>query len=192
MRLVQDSQVIELVDPQAAMALRGFKAWTTDPNTTNATLILTTTNEIAVKVPTPNTILVSNISVFVSTAGSSLTSGQNLATLYRADGTLLSSTADQTTAWASSGGALMPLTTPQTLQGSPGGYCWVGLLSNGTTPVTLRAGSGQAALVNITGTGTASGAAMWSALIGTGRTAPATFTPSSLATTSISYWIGLS
>jgi hypothetical protein len=70
--------------------------------------------------------------VYVVTAGSSLTSGQNFAALYDSSKNLVGITADQATAWGTTGEKVMALTTPYVVT-APGlfkGAMW----SVGTTP----------------------------------------------------------
>jgi hypothetical protein len=61
----------------------------------------------------PYATTITNIHTYIQTAGTSITSGQSFAVLYDSAGTTqLGITADQSTAWASTGEKVMALTTP--------------------------------------------------------------------------------
>lgn len=180
------------------MADRGFQAWSGPPWGANTAVPINQT-EVATKVPLPYSITVSNVVVFVSTLGSGLTAGQSLLTLYRQDGTLLGSTADQSTPW-NTGGAIgaysLALTGgPFALTGGQGAYCWVGLLNNfATTGTTFRYVTPNPAFAAAGGNagGQLSGAALRAGRIGTAITSPASFTPSGLSSANAGIlWVGL-
>lgn len=82
---------------------------------------------------------VNNVLVSVGTAGATLTSGQNLAGIYDKTGNLLKASADQTTAWGSTGIKTCALTGSVAL--TVGQVYYVALLSNGTTPASFVRGS---------------------------------------------------
>jgi hypothetical protein len=94
---------------------------------------------------------VTNITVDVTSGGNTLTSGQNLAGILGSTGTSLRNTADQSTAWATTGTKTMALTSTITL--APGVY-YTAILSVGTTPPTmvrtspLGGGGGHASFYN--------------------------------------------
>lgn len=83
---------------------------------------------------------ITNIHISIETAGSGLTSGQNLVTLYQGS-TLKASSANQSTAFTSTGVLTIPLSSPQVV--TAGQVC-VGVLSNGTTPPKLHNGLASA------------------------------------------------
>lgn len=90
---------------------------------------------------------VTNIVAYVTGAGSALTAGQCFAALYTAAGSLVAQTADQASAWGSTGVKSMALA------GGPlpidAGDYYVGVWFNGTTgPSLLRSGSITNALTN--------------------------------------------
>jgi len=173
----------------------GFLAMSGSPNVAG-TLLFVSQSEIAVKVPLLSSISATSATLSVSTAGGTLTAGQNLINLYRQDGVLLGSTADQSGVWTGTGVFQAAFAGgPYALVGGPGRYCWVSVLSNGTTPVTLRAINGIAALANVSGASGAAltGAAMKAGRIGAAVTVPASFTPANLSITSAGrFWVGLS
>jgi len=80
----------------------GFLAMSGSPNVAG-TLLFVSQSEIAVKVPLLSSISVTTATLNVSTAGGTLTASQNLINLYRQDGVLLGSTADQSGVWTSTG-----------------------------------------------------------------------------------------
>lgn len=120
--------------------------WNSDPAGAGTTFTLPTSGTVMVtqvKLRRPAT--VTNVVLYLTTAGGTLTSGQNFVGLYSYGGgtaTLLSSSADQTTAWGSTGPVTAALSTQQT--GLPAGTYYVAALFNGTTGPTLAAGSTKA------------------------------------------------
>jgi hypothetical protein len=101
-----------------------------------------------VKIHVPIAGPVTNVLLYVTAAGSGLTTGQNFAGLYSPSGTLLGATADQTSLWSSVGLQTMPLT------GGPAsvaaGDYYAGFVVNGTTAPGLARGNNQSAtMVNV-------------------------------------------
>jgi hypothetical protein len=74
---------------------------------------------------------ITNIILAISSAGATLTAGENFAGLYQ-NGNLLASTADQSTNWQSTGIKVMALSTPQTINAS-NGTVYAAFFVNGTT-----------------------------------------------------------
>lgn len=100
-----------------------------------------------------------------------LTSAQNFVELFDASGTRVAVTADQTTAWATSGVKVMNWVTPVTL--TAGVDYWVRVVSNGaagTAAVFVRTNAGATTTPNF---GFASAATYRFAVNGTGLTASA-------------------
>lgn len=176
-------------DPSPTPAKHNLITWTQDPRTLRSSGDTITGGVVYLaKVDIANrSTVVSNILVGVITAGATLTSGQNFVGLYNSSGTLLATSADQTTAWGTTGLKTAAI-TPQTL--AVGSY-YVAILSNGTTkPVfATGAGHGQDSITNA-GLTTATSAFLTS---GTGLTAlPASITLSSGSPNSGSRWAALS
>lgn len=147
-----------------------------------------TLNLVRVHVPVQSTI--TNIITFVSTAGATLTAGQCFAALFNAAGALIAITADQSTAWTSTGIKTMALAGGPYLQAA--GDYYVGLWYNGTTPPTLIrtssiGGSGTANPINI---GLASNFRYATANTGLTTAAPANL--GALTASAIAWWVGLS
>lgn len=141
------------------------------------------------KVLVNSTQSVSGIALFVATGGTGLTSGQNFAGVYNSSGTLVATTADLTTPWASTGWM------NHTLVGGPfsltAGSYWIAIMSNsGTTRPTFgrNGGSLSGALYN----GLLSNSNLRFATNGTGTTAlPSSITPSSNASNNVPFWLAL-
>jgi hypothetical protein len=171
---------------QFAPADYGWISWAFDPALavgaapSNGVLIV-----VGLKVSEPTT--VTNIVLGVQTAGSGLTTGQNFAMLYSPTGALLSSTADQSTAWASVGAKTMALTSAQPVGV---GIYPVAFYSNATSrPSFIRAG-GATASFNVLNTASVTRFAV-STL--TYTTAPPTSLPALTTTGSANaYWAALS
>jgi hypothetical protein len=94
------------------------------------------------KVPVLTSTAVTYITMYQSTAGATLTAGQCFAALYDSTGAQVGVTADQSTAWGTSGTKSMPLVTP-TGPRTAGETMYVAVVANGTTgPVFRAAASG--------------------------------------------------
>lgn len=167
----------------------GFLAWTydssianggTDAAMTSGTVYL---SQFIVRQP----ITATNIAVYVTQIGGTLTSGQNFLGIYNSAGTRMGVTADQTTAWGTTGYKSAALTAPVAL--TPGKY-WVAYLGNGTTPTRFARAAGilNATLYNGTlGTGQlryASNATAQTSL-------PSSITPSSNTATNLPVWAAI-
>jgi hypothetical protein len=127
---------------------------------------------------------ITNIVMGVSTAGVSLTAGQNFGVLYDASRTLLAITADQSTAWTTTGMKNMALASAQTV--AAGDY-YVGFWGQGTTMPQFLRGATQF-LVN--GNMTAATARFVASSSGLTTTAPAT--ASTGAANSNAWWVAVS
>jgi len=135
---------------------------------------------------------ISNVWCAVGTAGATLTSNQNFMGLYNSVGTRLAVTADQTTAFGSTGLKSPALTVAQAV--GPGIY-YVAVLSNGTTPPTLARGvtnlTNLSALHNVGNLATATARFASNATVQTSL--PASLTMASNVTTGqVNYWFAIS
>jgi hypothetical protein len=131
----------------------GYAAWTMHPSGISATQSMTSGTVYVIKLFLAGTGItkITNIVMFHGT-GSGLTAGQNFAGLYNSSGSLLASTADQSTNWATQGQHTMALSSPQDVTGAS--WVWIAYLGKGTTPPVLHRGSNQTS-ANLTGsTGT--------------------------------------
>jgi hypothetical protein len=162
--------------------------WTQDPATVADAFPLNTgvVYLCKVKVTKPSTV-VTNVLYGVTTAGSSLTSGQNFVGLYDSTGTRLAVSADQTTNYGSQGLKTAALTSPPTVAV---GYYYVALLAVGTgTQPSVAASGGVSSAMNA-GLVAATGRFLTS---GTGQTAlPSSITLSSATLNTGSRWAALS
>jgi hypothetical protein len=167
-----------------------YVAWTYDPAiATTTTSALASTGVIylfRVNVRAP--VSVTNVELYIGTAGSVLTGGENFAGLYNSSGTLIGTTADQTANWGTPGYYTTALTGgPYAI---PAGFYWIAMLFNGTTgPAPLRQSAIATGFEN-SGLGVA--LARY-ATNGAGNAAlPASITPGSNNLAQITYWAGLS
>lgn len=162
----------------------GLIAWSYDISNATLNTQPTAGTLSMVRLPIPAATTVTNVILAVATAGSGLTSGQCFAGLFNSSRVLLSSTADQSTSWNSTGAKIMPLAAAQAV--TPGDY-FVGFFYNGTTaPAFARAAS--APFINL-GLSTANSRY---ATADTGRTTSLPATAATLAAGTIAYWVGVS
>lgn len=166
----------------------GLKAWTYDSIASAGAGSATTTGviylaKVIVRQPTS----VTNVVLFVATAGTTLTASQSFAGVYDSTGTLVGTTADQSVSWTSTGYKSMALAGgPFTL--NPGAY-WIAWTSNGSTPPQiLRSQALNGTLYN----GSLPASQYRYATNGTGTTLPATITPASNAVGLVAWWAALS
>lgn len=136
------------------------------------------------KLHVPKAATITNVEFHLSAAGSSLTSGQNFAALFSGAKALLSTTADQTTAWGSTGRKTMALSAPQAVAA---GFVYVGFFSNGSTLPTPLRSSGQSMING----GLAAADSFW-ATADTGRTTSMPSTIGTMTALSVSYAVGVS
>jgi hypothetical protein len=164
---------------------RGLIAWTFPPSQIITEAVSTAnlpSGDIALtKIWVRKAQTITNIVLAIGNAiGVTLTSSENFVGLYDSTGTRQGVSADQTTAWTTSGnkngGLVIPLTSPYS---APAGFYWIAFLCNGTTGPTLCfAAAGNTALVNF-GLGSS---ALFAGYIGGAYTSlPSSFTPSSVA-----------
>lgn len=164
----------------------GFIAWTYDGSVAGASSTpLTTAGTLYVmKLHVPVAASVTNIITYLTTAGIVLTSGQCFAALYQ-NGTLLGTTADQATNWASTGSKIMAISGGPVAVGA--GDVQVALWFNGTTgPAPVRSNGTSLANLGLTAA---------AARFATANTGVTTTAPGTLATTaalSVAYWAALS
>jgi hypothetical protein len=125
-----------------------LKAWTQDPATCGSTGTQNTSGTIYLqKIILRQAATISTIHMTVTTAGVTLTAGQNLAALYTSSGTKLVETTDQAAAFVTAGTKAMSLTTPTALAA---GIYFVALMTNGTTPpFFMRGGGASGSAINI-------------------------------------------
>lgn len=163
----------------------GLISWPYDPSVaTSGTALPVAGTLYLVRLHVPTATTVTNLLGDVVTAGSGLTAGQCFAGLFQG-GTLLGTTADQSTAWATTGVKTMALTAPVAVAA---GDVYVGVYYNGTTGPAFARSNGNA-LSNVGLSGNTSRYA-------TGNTGLTTAMPgtlvSPLVAQSNAYWLALS
>lgn len=165
----------------------GWLTWSFPVTDCNSTAFTPVAGQVtAAKVYLPQTTTVTNVILFVSAAGTALTSGQNFMGLYSAAGNLLSATADQTTAWGTTGLKPTALTTAQTSLAA--GYYYVAMFANNITSLTLARCNTSNSLLNA---GLTSGTSRFA----TGSSSNTTVMPSTMGTLTSSsngLWAALS
>lgn len=176
-------------DPDFIAPDHGLLSWNYDPAMCGAGSTGTTAGTVylmKIKIVNRSTV-VTNVLMSVTAAGATLTAGQNFAGLYNSSGTLLSATADQTTAWGTTGLKTMALSAPQTL--AVGNY-YVAVVANGTTPPSFMRGA------DISSSGVNAGLTASTGRFVTGPTAqttlPASITMGSNSTVQTARWVALS
>lgn len=192
---VASRQALNVAKGSALPSLHSLLAWSFDPLLAGANLSAIYQGYVnLVLIPVPVAISVTNVLVYIS-SGSGLTSGQNLAGLYDSSGSLLASTADQTTAWGNSGLQTMALTgAPIAIAGGPDVYVYAALLTNGgTSPAFGKVTISGGGLTWPVTVGMPSTRARFFRTASNGNTSlPSTITLSSAVADSQSVWAGLS
>jgi hypothetical protein len=133
----------------------GFITWSFDPQQCGTTRNLSvgaaagTLQLVRLKVPAASTI--TNIYLWLTVTGTTLTAGQNFVALYNSAGTLLRQSVDQASNWGSGAGLItMALSSPIAV--AAGDY-YVGLWWNGASGPTVISGetnaSGLGAFANV-------------------------------------------
>ena len=164
----------------------GLKAWNMHPAMAGLGTALGANGTVYVmKLYTPIRLSITNIHMFVSTAGDTLTAGQNFAGLFDSSKALLGTSVDQSTAWASTGWKTMVLAgAPFTV--APG-YFYVAVFSNGTTRPTFA----RASNLGVVSAGLSAANAFW-ASADTGRTTSFPATLGAFAKFTNAFWAGVS
>lgn len=126
---------------------QGYKAWSADPAFMSATIQVTGGTVYVMRVPLPESFSCTGIDVCTTSAGSGLTYAR--ATIHGEDRVTLVTSDDQTTNWQASPGVKTATVAATALTGGPGRFCFVSLLSTGTTqPTFSRTGTFSANLIN--------------------------------------------
>lgn len=175
-------------DAEFSATESGYKAWSFPAEQVSGTGIGTGNGVITlarVKVPVASSI--TGIALYINTAGSGLTSGQNFLGLYDNNGTQVGVTADQSANWAGTGWMNAALV------GGPfnvsAGYFWIALVSNATTRPLF--GKNNNALSSALYNGLLTAANLRFATNGTGTSLPASITPASNTGTNLPLWLAL-
>jgi hypothetical protein len=124
----------------------GWLAWAFDPANLDSGASAASAGVLNLtKLHLPVASTITNILLSITTAPTGLTSGQNFAGLYSTSGTLLATTADQTSNWAATGMKTCALTA--TYSAAAGDYL-VGFFANGTTPPAFSRTPAKLAVIN--------------------------------------------
>lgn len=145
-----------------------------------------------IRVPVPATISVTNIVVYVGAGNSGPVAAQNFAGMYDSTGARLGVTADQGSAWGSTGLKSMAITGgPVSVPGTLGGFVWIAALQNATgranwggTTLSLAAATANA--------GTTAATSRYGSILTGQTTLPGSFTPASITQQLRPYWGALS
>lgn len=140
-------------------------------------------------------VTVANAKLNIGTAGAGLTAGSNRCGIYNSAGQRIAQTADQTTAWASTGYKSMPWIVDAgmslTLDPAVTPWVWLAILSSGTTVASPnRATSVAANFLNAGLTAAQSISATLAAAVTAGQGLPTSFVPSTLVVSNMLLWIG--
>lgn len=132
-----DARVDALENPAQPFSEFGFVGWNYDPVMGSGTTPPGTNQQLyMLRVNIPVDSLVSRICLGIGTAGATFVAGQNFIGLYNAAGTLLASSADQSTNWTNVGLVKSDMASP--INVTAGNY-FVGFIMNATTrPALLR------------------------------------------------------
>ena len=166
----------------------GFAAWAYDPAPAGTNSVFTGGVIQLVRVPIRASRSITNIVLSIGTAGATLTAGSCWAGIYDSSGNRLGQTADQATAWTSTGTKTMAITGgPLTLAE---GLYWIAFVATGTTiPAFLRASGVGGASINVG----LSAANTRFGTYGTSQTTlPSTITPGSIGQSNNAWWGALS
>jgi hypothetical protein len=165
----------------------GYLGWTYDPMAIAATQLVTGGVLFLSKVWLRAGTVVTNLIVEVGTAATGATSGQCFLGLFDSTGARQGVTADQSTAWGSTGVKIAALTTPYTVGAD--GFFWIGTLGNAATTLPAFQRAASSGHFN---NGLAAGASR-SGTIGTAQTAmPSSITTGSIAASNNCLWAAVS
>jgi len=178
----------------------GLAAWSYDPAVASGTGTKMGTTGTAgagvlqlIKIPLRAAKTITNVRLYLSAAGSGLTSNQNYVGVYSASGALFATSGGQASKWNNGPAGIVDAA----LQGGPftvggpgsGGFIWVAILWNGTTaPTFLRTGNLDPGCAN----GTLSAAQSRYGSVLSGLTSlPASVTPSSITQLACELWAAI-
>lgn len=170
----------------------GYLEWAYDPVAiTTQTALANTGGVYLIRVNVRVARSVTNVIAYLGVLGSSLTSSENFAGLYSSTGTLIGTSADQTTTWNTGGSTGLKTIA---LTGGPfavsAGFCWVALLFNGTTgPAFGKAGNVSSVISNA---GFTASTARFAITSGSNTSLPGSFTPSASTLQGNEYWAAIS
>lgn len=162
----------------------GLVTWAFDPSAVNASTNIGSGVLYMIRMHVPVAATITNLILYLTSAGSGLTAGQSFAALYDSALALRGQTADQSTNWTSTQLKSMPLTSPVAV--TPGDY-YLGFYSVGTTRPNFSRGN-DSSLSNI---GLSGGSARY-ATSSTGLTTAPPSTAGALSAINPSLWGAMS
>lgn len=162
--------------------------WTFDPVNLQAGLLQLGGGTLQVaRLKIGNADLISSIICNLTLGGLTLTSGRNFAGLYSDSGQLLGQTADQTTAWGSTGLKTMALTVPTPV--TPWSWYKIGWFNNGLTVPSMSRGQNISAATLNAGM---SGQNLRFSTADTGLTTALPAQMTSLTASDVAWWLAVS
>lgn len=165
----------------------GFISWACDPSLITAGTLMASSGLVyVVRLPIRAATTITNVLLYVATSGSGLVANQCLAGLYQG-GTLLSTTADQSTSWNSTGLKTMALGSAQAVTAGTVQVAFFANQSAGAMPTLARAANFAAGIANL-GVGTA----YRFASADTGRTTSLPATLGTMTSSAIAFWAAVS
>lgn len=184
---------LEPIQGQVGPGDQALDGWSFDPATNVATSVLPTATITFIKIPVrasaTSPVSISNVGITVTTAGVTLTVGQNFAGIYSSTGTLLATSADQAVNWQSTGFKDMAMTAPAAITTDTDVY--VALLCRGTTGPTLARGANVAVGPEMLNWNQTAATARYSTLATAATTLPASITLASRTLIATAWWAGI-
>lgn len=136
----QDARISSQEASNAIVDDFSLNAWTMDPVVAASASVLTTGSVYMAKLKVVTGFTTDNLYMQVTTAGGTLTAGQNFVGLYDSAGTQVAKSADQAANWGTSGFKIIPWVAPVAL--TPGNY-YAAILTNGATGIEIARGSAR-------------------------------------------------
>lgn len=167
----------------------GFKAMPFAPELAGSGTVLASGTIYMVRIDITAAETLATHTINVSTAGSTLTAGQNLVGLYDAAGNRVAISADQTAAWATSGEKNAAYTVPYA---AAAGTYYLAILSVGTTPVSLFRNIATATAAAAINHGLTAANARWTTGPTAQTTLPASIVMASRTLSGTGFWMGVS
>lgn len=187
-----DADCVELPRNYGDASANPLLAWTGRPGAASNSSGLSSGIMGLTKMYIPRSTPITRLTLYVGTAGNTLTTGQNFVGLYTNAGVLIGTSADQTTAWGTTGVKTAALTGGPFVANSSNVedyWVWTAVLGNGTTPPAFFNETNAAAFLNLG----LSAAQSRSCFSGSAQTAlPGSFTPSAVTPYSHAFFIAAS
>lgn len=178
-----------VVSPSWQPSDQNLIAWSYEPSVATSSGTITPGVIQLVAVILRKAATITNVIVEIAAVGSALTTAENFLALYDSSGTRQGVTADQTSAWASTGVMVTPLATPYS---AAAGVYYVAVLSNGSTSPTFARSTGITGAGGFINVGLTASTARF-AVNGTAQTSmPSSLTLSSNSLAAIALWAGVS